>query len=165
MPRPAQPGRMAVPSSASTVQIYATLRAALLAHVTPGGNRLSDFVGADPRIWVGMQPSPPVFPYLTLLLDRTTTPGYNGYRETAVLEIQAIGKPESQRPLIEGAMDVVDDCLTQYLYAATEGLMVCRDRRRQTVPQFTDPAETSVVSVVSQFDLFLWPRVLTAKAD
>ncbi len=164
MPRPGTPGRMTVPSTASTSQIYATVRAALLAHVTPGGNRLSDFVGTTPQIWVGMQPSPPTFPYLTLLLDRTTTPGYNGYRETAVLEIQCIGKPESQRPLVEGAMDVVDDCMTRYLYAASDGLIVCRDRRRQTVPQFTDPAEAQVVSVVSQFDLFLWPRVLTAHA-
>lgn len=164
MPRPAQPGRMAVPSTASTVQIYATIRAALLAHVTPGNNRLADFVGTPPQVWVGMQPSPPVFPYLTLLLDRTTTPGFNGYRETAVLEVQAIGKPDSQRPLVEGAMDVVDDCMTQYLYAASDGLIVCRDRRRQTVPQFTDPAEASVVSVLAQYDLFLWPRVLTAHA-
>lgn len=155
---------MTVPSTASTAQIYATVRGALLAHVTPGGNRLSDFVGTTPAIWVGMQPSPPTFPYLTLLLDRTTTPGYNGYRETAVLEIQCIGKPESQRPIVEGAMDVVDDCMTRYLYAASDGLIVCRDRRRQTVPQFTDPAEAQVVSVVSQFDLFLWPRVLTAHA-
>lgn len=155
---------MTVPSTASTAQIYATVRGALLAHVTPGGNRLSDFAGTTPAIWVGMQPSPPTFPYLTLLLDRTTTPGYNGYRETAVLEIQCIGKPESQRPIVEGAMDVVDDCMTRYLYAASDGLIVCRDRRRQTVPQFTDPAEAQVVSVVSQFDLFLWPRVLTAHA-
>ena len=161
----ARPGRMAVPSTASSVQLYATIRAALLAHVTPGGHRLVDYVGPEPRIYVAVQPTPPVFPYFTLLLDRTSTPGYNGYRETAILEVQAIGKPESQRPLIENAMDVVDDCLTQYLQSATDGLIVCRDRRRQTVPQFTDPAEASVVSVVSQFDLFLWPRVLTAKAD
>lgn len=164
MPRPAMPGRMAVPSTASTAQLYATIRAALLAHVTPGNSRLSDFVGTPPQVWVGMQPSPPTFPYLTLLLDRTTTPGFNGYRETAVLEVQCIGKPESQRPLVEGAMDVVDDCMTRYLYSASDGLIVCRDRRRQTVPQFTDPAEAQVVSVVSQFDLFLWPRVLTAHA-
>lgn len=159
------PGAMAVPSTATTAQIYATLRAAMLAHVTPGGSRLADFVGATPRIYVAAQPSPPVFPYLTLTLDRTTTPGFNGYRETALLEVQTVGKPESQRALVEGAMDVVDDLMTGYLYAASEGLMVCRNRRRATVAQFSDPAESSVVAVLGQFDLFLWPRVLTAKAD
>lgn len=156
---------MTLPQTASTVQIYGTIRAALLAHVTSTGARLSDVIGSSPRIYVGIQPSPPVFPYLTLLLDRISTPGYNGYRETAVLEVQAIGKPESQRYVIEGAMDIVDDCMTQFLYSASNGLIVCRDRRRQTVPQFTDPAEAAVVSVVAMYDLFLWPRVLTAKAD
>jgi hypothetical protein len=159
------PGTMTVPQTASTSQIYATIRKALLDHVTSGGLRLSSMMGTAPRVFIGIQPPPPIFPYLTLLLDRTTTPGYNGYRETAILEVQAIGKPESQRYVIESAMDVVDDCLTQYLYSASNGLIVCRDRRRQTVPVFTDPAEAGVVSVVSQFDLFLWPRVLTAKAD
>jgi len=162
--KPATPGTMAVPSTASTAQIYATLRRALLEHVTPGGSRLSDYMGARPAIYVSRQPTPPSFPYLTLLLDRTTTDGHSGYRENAVLEMQGIGRPESQLPTIEAAMDIVDDCLVHYTYARPDGLLVCRGRRRQTLPRFTDPAESAVAGVVCQYDLWLWPRVLTMHA-
>ena len=155
---------MTVPSTASTPQIYATLRKVLLDHVDPNGETLADYMGTPPRVFVRAQPSPPVFPYLTLLLTRTSSDGFNGYREQAVLEVQAIGKPESQLANVEAAMDIVDDCLLRLTYATTDGLMVCRGRQRNTVPQFTDPAESAVVGVVSNFDLFLWPRVLTAHA-
>jgi hypothetical protein len=164
MPNTVRPGAMPVPSTASTPQIYATLRKALLDHVTPAGARLSDYIGNPPRVYVRAQPSPPVFPYLTLILSRTSSDGFNGYRETAVLEVQAIGKPESQLANVEAAMDIVDDCLLRLTYATTDGLMVCRGRQRDTLPQFTDPAESAVVGVVCNYDLFLWPKVLTAHA-
>lgn len=162
-PRTVRPGAMPVPSTGSTAQIYATIRQALLDYVSPGGARLSDYVGTPPRIWVRSQPEPPVFPYLTLLLSRTSDAAYNGYRETAILEVQAIGKPESQLPLVETAMDIVDQCLTAYTHAAS-GLIVGRSRMRDTVPMFTDPAEAAVVGVVCRYDMFLWPHVLTSRA-
>jgi hypothetical protein len=154
---------MPVPSTASTPQIYATLRKALLDYVSPGNARLTDYVGSPARVWVRAQPGAPVFPYLTLLLSRTSLSAYNGYRETAVLEVQAIGKPESQLPSVEAAMDLVDQCLTAYRNPDS-GLMVGRSRTRDTVPLFTDPAEASVVGVIARYDLFLWPRVLTDRA-
>jgi hypothetical protein len=162
-PRIVRPGTLVLPSTASTVHIYATLRKALLDYVTPGNARLSDYVGSPERVWVRSQPEPAVFPYLTLLLSRTSEAAYNGYRETAILEVQAIGKPESQLPLVESAMDIVDQCLTAYTNPAS-GLIVGRSRTRDTVPMFTDPAEASVVGVVARYDLFLWPRVLTSRA-
>lgn len=161
-PKSVTHGGVEKPSTASTVQIYATIREAMLDYVSSDNERLAQFV--NERVYVRSQPNPAVFPYMTLLLNRTSLPAYNGYRETALLEVQAIGKPESQLPLIETAMDIVDQCLTGYSDARS-GLMVGRSRNRQTVPMFTDPAESSVVSVVATYELFLWPRVLTVRAD
>ena len=148
-------------STASTAQIYKTLRDALLTYDNPNDQLLTEFVGE--RVYVRAAPSSPVFPYLTLRLDRVSLPAFNGYRETAILEVQGVGKPESQLPLVESAMDIVDQAMTS-LTASSSGLMVCRGRTRQTVPQLTDPADSSVVAVVANYELFLWPRVLTARA-
>lgn len=162
-PRYAVPNSTAVPSSNSTVQIYATIRQGLLDYESPQGERLADFFGQAPRVYVRSQPEPPVFPYLTLLLNRTSLAAYNGYRETALLEVQAIGKPESQLPLVESAMDLVDQCLTAWTDARS-GLTIGRSRTRATVPMFSTPAESQTVGVVSTFELYLWPNVLTSRA-
>lgn len=149
------------PSTASSVQIYSTLRRALLDFTSTDGQRIADFLGD--RIYVRAQPTPVVYPYATILMTRTNLTAYNGYRETAVLEVQIIGKPESQLPLVESAMDIVDQCFTTYTDARS-GLMVGRSRTRNTIPMFSDPADSSVVGVLSRFEFFLWPRVLTSSA-
>ena len=64
-------------------------------------------------------------------------------------------------PLVESAMDIVDQAMAS-LSLASSGLMVSRGRTRQTVPQLTDPADSSVVAVVANYEMFLWPRVLTS---
>ena len=163
LPRYVVPGTTLTPSTSSTVQIYATIRASLLAYVDPAGETMGTVLGRDPGIWVRSQPDPPIFPYLTLLLNRTSDAAYNGYRETALLEVQAIGKPESQLPLVESLMDLVDQCLTG-LTDARSGLMVGRSRTRATVPMFSTPAESATVGVVGTYQLYLWPRVLTDRA-
>jgi len=152
------PGSLQTPSTASTVQIYATIRKVLLDYVSPSSSRLKDILGD--RAWVRSAPADPLFPYLTLRLDRTSLTAYNGYRETAILEVQCIGKPESQLPVVESAMDIVDQCLTAYTDARS-GIMVGRSRNRQTVPMMTDPADSAVAAVIANYELFLWPRVLT----
>jgi hypothetical protein len=151
-----------LPSTGSTVQIYSTLRKAILDYVSPQGERLKTIVGQPERVYVRAAPTNVVFPYLTLLLNRTSLTAYNGYRETAVLEVQAIGKPESQLPLVESAMDLVDQCLTGYVYN-TDGVMVGRSRTRNTVPLLTDPAESPIVCVIASYELYLWPSVLTSR--
>lgn len=151
------------PNTGSTVDIYATIRRALLAYTSPQGERLRLLIGDPERVYVRSQPSPVVFPYLTLTLTRSSDAAYNGYRETALLEVQAIGRPESQLPVIESAMDLVDQCLTGYTEAMS-GLMVSRSRRRYTVPVFQSPADDQTVQVVSTYDMFLWPVVLTSRA-
>lgn len=156
------PNTIVKPSTASTVQIYATMRQAMLDYVSPQGERLKDIIGTPERVYVRAAPTNVVFPYLTILLNRTSLTAYNGYRETALLEVQAIGKPESQLPLVESAMDVVDQCLTGYVYNG-DGIMVGRSRTRNTVPMLTDPAESAIVSVVASYELYLWPAVLTSR--
>jgi len=151
------------PNTGSTVDIYATIRRALLAYVSPQGERLRLLIGEPERVFVRSQPSPVVFPYLTLTLTRTSDAAYNGYRETATLEVQAIGRPESQLPVVESVMDLVDQCLTGYTEARA-GLMVARSRRRYTVPVFQSPADDQTVQVVSLYEMYLWPNVLTSRA-
>ena len=160
-PRWVVPGTVERNKTSSTVDIYARLRWRLLQHVTPQGERLVDYLGAE-RIYVRAAPQPPSYPYITLRLERISTPWASGYRETASLEVQAIGQPESQLPLIESAMDIVDGCLLSYT-DTVDGLMFARTRTRSTIPLFTDPADSTVVGVVSTFDLTLWPTVLTAR--
>ncbi len=150
------------PSTASTVQIYSTIRKALLDYVSTDGQRLADFLGD--RIYVRAQPTPVVYPYITLMLNRTSLSAYNGYRETALLEVQGIGKPDSQLPLVETMLDIADQCLTSYT-ESNSGLVVGRSRNRQTIPMFTDMADASTVGVIATYELYLWPRVLTARAD
>jgi len=161
LPKYVVPSSLTLPSTASTTQIYGTIRKALIDYVSPSTDTLAGFVGT--RIWVRAAPADPVFPYLTLRLDRTSLSSFNGYRETAILEVQGVGKPDSQLPLVESAMDIVDQCLTA-LTANASGLMVGRGRTRQTVPQLTDPADSSVVAVVANYELYLWPIVLTSRA-
>jgi len=161
-PRYVVPGTVRTPSTGSTVAIYATLRQTILDYVSPQGERLTDFLGDPARVFVRAQPEPVVFPYITLLLSRTSQAAYNGYRESVGLEVQAIGKPDAQLPTVESAMDVIDQCLTSLTYAG-DGLMVGRSRARATIPQFTAPAEQTTVGVVSTYELYLWPQVLTSR--
>jgi hypothetical protein len=161
-PKYVLPNTVIKPSTASTVQIYATMCRAMLDYVSPQGERLRDIVGSPERVYVRAAPTNVVFPYLTMLLTRTSLTAYNGYRESAILEVQALGKPESQLPLIESAMDLVDQCMTAYLYNS-DGVMVGRSRTRNTVPLLTDPAEAPLVGVISSYELYLWPSVLTSR--
>jgi hypothetical protein len=114
-PKYVVPNTLQLPSTASTVQIYATLRKSLIEYTSSCGDRLEDYIGEPERIYIRAVPSPVAFPYITLLLNRTSQSAYNGYREVATLEVQCIGKPESQLPLVESAMDIVDQCLTSLM--------------------------------------------------
>lgn len=147
-------------STASSVEIYATIRNALLTYIGEDGVRLRDFIGAPEQVYVRAAPASPTFPYVTLLLDRTSASGYNSYRDTAILEVQVIGRPESQLPNCESASDLIDRCLLSLLQSSS-GLMFCRSRTRKTIPLFTDPAESNVVGVVLAYELVLWPVSLT----
>jgi hypothetical protein len=150
------------PETGSTQEIYATLRRILCDFVEPDGARLRDVLGTPERLYVRAVPGSPTFPYVTMLLDRTSTEGYNSYRETGRLDVQVIGRPEAQLTTVEWIADRVDRSLLS-LRVASSGFLSCRARTRTTVPQFTAPAELNVVGVRLVFDLWLWPRVLTSR--
>lgn len=161
-PTGAVPGSLSLASTASTAEIYARLRFLLLDYRGPNGDQLTDYLGAE-RVYVRATPEPVVFPYITMRASRTSQSAYNGYRETMSLEVQCIGRPESQLPLVESAMDLVDQCLTS-ISDTVSGVMVCRSRTRQTIPQMSDPADAAVVGVIGTYEFFLWPVVLTSRA-
>lgn len=155
----------ATPSTDTSLLIYQTIRRAMIDHVDAptNGGRLRDVLGNPERIYIRSAPPRPTFPYVTLLLDRDTTAGYNSYRETMRCEVQIIGKPEGQLSVIEWAGDLIDRTLLSTLQHDS-GFMSCRMRQRSTLPQFTDPAEAGTVAVRSVFDMLLWSRSLTVRA-
>jgi hypothetical protein len=157
-------GNIVGPDTSSTAGIYQTLREALRTYVSPSGATLATLMqsayGQNPT--VRTPPTPLVFPYITMLLNRTSSQASNGYRETAVLEVQCSGRPEAQAQLVEDIMDLVDQCLTSYTEPRS-GLIWCRSRNRYSVPQYGTPADAQVVSVVGMYDIVLWPAVLTSR--
>lgn len=155
-------GSLSTVSTASSAEIYARLRTLMLDYVGPDDDRLRDYLGGD-RVYVRAVPEPVVFPYVTMRANRTSDSAYNGYRETMSLEVQCIGRPESQLPLVESAMDLIDQCLTS-ISDTVSGVMVCRGRTRQTIPQMSGPADAAVVGVIGTYEFFLWPVVLTSRA-
>lgn len=148
-------------STASSDDIYATLRNALLNYESSNGQQsvkqLCD--GREP-VYVNRAPDSPAFPYITLRLDRVSLPAYNGYREEFMFEVQVLGKPSSQMRLVEQLADVVDAVFFGYLESGS-GLMFSRSRSRTSLPMFNAPADKEVVGVVMRFTIKAWPRVLT----
>ncbi|MCW5591058.1 MAG: hypothetical protein KIS74_03065 [Burkholderiales bacterium] len=163
-PGPWDADTLGLPDTGSTNQIYGTLVKVLADYVRPGDNaRLSQVLGSPERIKVGALGKLPEYPYLTLLLDRTTSPGSNSYRESWRLEVQIIGKPLGQRTAVEWAMDLVDAALLGVVLSQPGSLLYCSLRQRATLPQFTDPAEIGTVGVRATFDFLAWPRALSRR--
>jgi hypothetical protein len=156
------PSQIVTPDTSSTEAIYATLRAALIAYERPpNGTTIRSLCGSDTnRVHVWAPPPSTPFPYLCLRLTRASGGAYNGYRETAQLEIQCIGRPESQLPLVQACMDIVDGAFLGYAEPGS-GLMFSRERTRDTIPRFTEPADANAVGELSRFSFVFWPRVLT----
>jgi len=149
------------PSTASTEAIYATLRADMLAYQRiPDGITIQMLMGGEARVYVRAAPPTVKFPYIAMRLQRQSSGAYNGYREACMLEIQCIGRPESQLVLVSQIMDVVDGLFLGYRQP-NAGLMFSRERARQTIPQFSQPADKDVVGEIAQYQLILWPQVLT----
>lgn len=161
----------------STTALYTAIRAAALAFEDPMvadpqyqlAALLAGVNGGQDRIFARNVPNVNnvVFPYVTLLLDRITTPGSNGYREGARMEMQVVGRPASQGPLVEFIADRLDRCFLSLRLSSAPGdatdygLVTCRNRQRSTLPPFTTPAESDTYGVRMVFDLILWPRELT----
>lgn len=145
------------PDTSTTELIYETLRRAILTYEGPSGESVSQPFGGEERVWVRAAPSPTVFPYIVLRLSRAPG-GANGYRERCSLEVQVIGRPESQQPLVLALADLVDACFLGYAEPAS-GLSFSRERTRDTLPQFLEPADKTVVGELMRYSLFIWPLV------
>lgn len=149
------------PNTNSTQAVYATLRDAINSYVyPPNGLSVASALGNDDdRVFVRAAPSPAPFPYITLRLTRVSSGAYNGYREECVLEVQVIGRPASQLPLVMQIADLIDGCFLGYAQP-NSGLMFSRQRQRNTLPQFQTPADNTVVGEQMLFDVVIWPLVL-----
>lgn len=156
------PVRVTGPNTTSTELVYATVRQVLIAYVHPDTRvTLEQLLSAssEDRVWVRAMPSPAKFPYVALRLSRANSGASNSYRERAQLEIQVVGRPESQGPLVMSIADLVDAAFLGYK-EPTSGLMFSRERTRDTVPQFGEPADKNVVVERLVFDLVIWPLLL-----
>jgi hypothetical protein len=141
-------------STDATTAIYSAIRATLLAFSDPAisnpAYQLGVLLAAVPpepqaRIFIRNVPNVNAvkYPYVTLLLDRTTILGSNGYGERALLEVQTVGNPAAQGPLVEFIADRIDRCLLSLRLSSDDfGIVTCRQRQRATAPPFTTPTAT-----------------------
>lgn len=148
-----------LPDTSTSNRIEATLRKIMLETEVNGDSLLSLFPGRE-VVYTNRAPRQVVFPYITMLLTRTSLKEYNGYREVWDLEVQFFGRPEGQYPLVNQMADLVDAALT-CLTLSSAGLVVGRSRTRQTLPMFATPADIEVVGILSRYSMFAWPQVLT----
>lgn len=166
----------------ATTSLYTAIRAFLLAYTDPAvtnpANQIAALLaasgGGQARIYVRNVPNVNnlTYPYATLLIDRTTILGSNGYGERANLEVQIVGSPAAQGPLVEWIADRFDRALLSLRLSsaadqsATDfGIVTCRSRTRQTMPPFTTPADGNVYGVRAVYELWLYPRVLTSRSE
>lgn len=166
----------------TTSSLYTAIRALLLAYVDPAVSDsdyqiaalLAGVNGGQARIYVRNVPNVNnvKYPYATLLIDRTTILGSNGYGERANLEVQIVGNPAAQGPLTEWIADRFDRCLLSMRLSSAAGqsvtdfgIVTCRSRQRQTMPPFTTPADGNTYGVRMVYDLWLYPRVLTSRNE
>lgn len=165
-------------TTAATTSLYTAIRDVLLGYVDPAvadnqyqlAALLAPANGSQSRIYIRNVPNVNnvKFPYVTLLLDRLSMPGSNTYAERAQLEVQVVGRPAAQGPLIEWIADRIDRCLLSLLLTSAAGqsltdygIVRIVGRQRATLPPFTTPAETDVYGVRLAYDLWMYPRVLT----
>lgn len=165
----------------STASLYSAIRALLLAYEDPATTTpyqiaalLAASGGGQARIYVRNVPNVNnvKYPYATLLIDRTTILGSNGYGERANLEVQIVANPAAQGPLAEWIADRFDRCLLSMRLSSAAGqsvtdfgIVTCRSRQRQTMPPFTTPADGNTYGVRMVYELWLYPRVLTSRSE
>lgn len=70
------------------------------------------------------------------------------------------GRPRSQAVTIEDAADVCDQAMLRYVDSSS-GLTFSRERQRDTLPPFIDPADREVVQIRLLYSVKTWPLLLT----
>ena len=152
-------------STDSTDALFTMLRTKLLSFAPLAGATLMTRLGGttlnNARLWKDNIPDNAAYPLGVMrIINRASSGQYNGERETFNLEIMLYGRPRSQAVAIEDAADVCDQAMLRYS-DSTSGLMFSRERQRDTLPAFADPADREVVQVRLVYSAVVWPRMLT----
>lgn len=161
----------------STTDLERTLRTRLLTFVPLGGaGPVEDVIGAtasgagsDGKLFWDRAPdnidgraagdtSPTVWGVLRLKNRRQG--GDHGEREVMELEVMLYGRPRSQKALLEGIADRMDQAMLRYS-DRTSGLVgTFPGRTRNTLPPFKEPAASDVVQIMLEYTLVVWPAYL-----
>lgn len=102
----------------------------------------------DPTVWG------------VLRLKNRRQSGDHGERELMELEVMLYGRPRSQKALLEGIADRMDQAMLRYS-DRTSGLVgTFPGRTRNTLPPFKEPAASDVVQIMLEYTLVVWPAYL-----
>lgn len=147
-------------STASTDAIATTLRTHLLTfEPAPDAGTLGDVLGE--RLYRDAAPDSPTYPYGVMrLINRVVDGAYNGDRESMDLEVQLFHRPRRATATLETAADRCDIAMQRYA-DASDGLLFSRERTRDTLPPFPEPADREVVQIRLVYPLVAWPTYLT----
>ena len=166
----------------STTDLERTLRTRLLTFVPLGGSGpVQDVIGAtdggagaDGKLFWDRAPdnidgraqgdtSPTLWGVLRLKNRRQG--GDHGERDLMELEVMLYGRPRSQKAVMEGIADRMDQAMLRYS-DRTSGLVgTFPGRTRNTLPPFKEPAASDVVQIMLEYTLVVWPAYLTQYHD
>jgi len=99
-----------------------------------------------------------------LRLKNRRSGGDHFERETMELEVMLYGRPRSQRSLLEGIADRMDQAMLRYTDRAS-GVIGSWGRTRHALPPFKEPAASDVVQIMLEYTLVVWPAYLTQYHD
>ncbi len=153
--------------TATTQDIYGTLRRRMLEYVNANGDSAADILGGidQARLYVIRAPDPssPIFPYgIMNLKNQRSDTGRIG-RMTADLEVQLYGRPFDTLPDVQYAADVLVAATTAFV-SITDGLTFSRQWQRDEFPMPTAPADSETCTIRLLFPLVIWPKMLTSLA-
>lgn len=153
-------------TTASTEDLYTQLRNRLLGYVPPApldvgwitlNTRLGGQAAGSGRLYKDAPPDDAAYPNGVMrIINRLSL----SERERADLEIVLYGRPRSQAVDIEGAADVCDQAMLNYVDSSS-GLTFSRERQRDTLEGPTDAADRELVQVRVVYSLKFYPVYLT----
>lgn len=160
-------------STASTTAIYTLLRERFRLFATPGGDKLTNYLGsgasdADPfRCYDTQAPDNVAYPFVVFrLLGRLRQGDDADIRSTPILEVHVHGWPRSQQG-VAGKVELIGDLCEQALTKWVnydDGLLFAGAATRDAMPIFGAPADRERVMARLLCDLILWPQYLSQYA-
>lgn len=149
--------------------LMALIRARLLGFTTRDAVSMSTYLGsgASARLY-GIRPPDTVdwsagVIGIYRLMNRLADGADRGLRETVDVELLLMARPLTQSLAVERAADVADQAMLNWA-DATQGLVFCRRRQRDTLVPDSVPMDTEVVTVRCVYPLVVWPQFLVQYA-